>query len=52
MYQIKTLTVHWYSFIYHSLWTVKVHVLYINVHITIVWVGEMVENKDPTQSVY
>lgn len=40
MCQIKTKTVHWYSFIYHFLWTAKVHVLYINVHITIVWVGE------------
>lgn len=41
MCQIKTKTVHWYSFIYHFLWTAKVHVLYINViHITIVWVVE------------
>lgn len=40
MCQIKTKTVHWYSFIYHFLWTAKVHVLYINVHNTIVWVGE------------
>lgn len=42
MCQIKTKTVHRYSFIYHFLWTAKVRVLYINVciHITIVWVGE------------
>lgn len=32
MCQIKTKTVHWYSFIYHFLWTAKVHVLYINVY--------------------
>lgn len=33
MCQIKTKTVHRYSFIYHFvfLWTAKVHVLYINV---------------------
>lgn len=32
MCQIKTKTVHWYSFIYHFLWTAKVYVLYIKVY--------------------